>query len=95
MAIVEKAGYDVDGFAARIGIKNTLRKLRDANGAPIFVPGTDQNELYNQPIEFVRNGAWKDNQADFIAGEWKYSLVGIRDDIRYEILKRSDPPEHT
>ncbi|MCX4257644.1 MAG: phage major capsid protein [Oscillospiraceae bacterium] len=89
MAIVEKAGYDVDGFAARIGIKNTLRKLRDANGAPIFVPGTDQNELYNQPIEFVRNGAWKDNQADFIAGEWKYSLVGIRDDIRYEILKEA------
>ncbi|MDE6745594.1 MAG: phage major capsid protein [Oscillospiraceae bacterium] len=89
MAKVEAAGYDVDGFAARIGIKNTLRKLRDANGAPIFVPGTDQNELYNQPIEFVRNGAWKDNQADLIAGEWKYSLVGIRDDIEYEILKEA------
>ncbi len=89
MAIVETAGYDVDGFAARIGVKNTLRKLRDANGAPIFVPGTDQNELYSQPIEFVRNGAWKDDQADLIAGEWKYSLVGIRDDIEYEILKEA------
>lgn len=89
MAIVEAAGYDVDGFAARIGVKNTLRKLRDANGAPIFVPGTDQNELYSQPIEFVRNGAWKDDQADLIAGEWKYSLVGIRDDIEYEILKEA------
>lgn len=89
MAKVEEAGYNVDGFAARIGIKNTLRKLRDANGAPIFVPGTDQNELYNQPIEFVRNGAWKDDQADIIAGEWKYSLVGIRDDIEYEILKEA------
>lgn len=89
MAMVEEAGYDVDGFAARIGIKNTLRKLRDANGAPIFVPGTDQNELYSQPIEFVRNGAWKDSQADIIAGEWRYSLVGIRDDIQYEILKEA------
>lgn len=79
----------MDGFAARIGVKNTLRKLRDANGAPIFVPGTDQNELYSQPIEFVRNGAWKDDQADLIAGEWKYSLVGIRDDIEYEILKEA------
>lgn len=89
MAKVEEAGYDVDGFAARIGIKNTLRKLRDANGAPIFVPSTDQNELYGQPIEFVRNGAWKDKQADLIAGEWKYSLVGIREGIEYEILKEA------
>lgn len=89
MAMVEEAGYDVDGFAARIGLKNTLRKLRDANGAPIFVSGTGQNELYGQPIEFVRNGAWKDDQADLIAGEWKYSLVGIREGIEYEILKEA------
>ena len=86
MAKIEEAGYDVDGFAAKIGVKNSLRKLRDANGAPIFIAGTDQNELYGQPIEFVRNGAWKDDQAELIAGEWKYSLVGIRDDIEYEIL---------
>lgn len=89
MAKVEENGFDVDGFVARIGIKNTLRKLRDGSGAPIFVPGTDQDELYNQPIEFVRNGAWQDNQAEIIAGEWKYSLVGIREDISYEILKEA------
>ncbi len=86
MSNVEANGYDVDGFAAKIGVKNSLRKLRDANGAPIFITGTDQNELYGQPIEFVRNGAWIDDRAALIAGEWKYSLVGIRDDISYEIL---------
>ena len=86
MALVEDAGYDVDGFAAKIGVKNSLRKLRDANGAPIFTTGTDSSELYGQPIEFVRNGAWQQDQAELIAGEWKYSLVGIRDDIEYEIL---------
>ncbi len=86
MAAVENSGYDVDGFAARIGVKNSLRKLRDANGSPIFISGPDQNELYGQPVEFVRNGAWEDTQAELIAGEWKYSLVGIRDDIEYEIL---------
>ena len=86
MAKVESAGYDVDGFAAKIGVKNSLRKLRDANGAPIFIAGTDQNELYGQPIEFIRGSGWKDEQAELIAGEWKYSLVGIRDDIEYEIL---------
>ena len=86
MAKVEEAGYDADGFIAKIGVKNSLRKLRDANGSPIFIAGTDQNELYGQPIEFIRNGAWRDEEAELIAGEWKYSLVGIRDDIEYEIL---------
>ncbi len=86
MAKVENAGYDVDGFAAKIGVKNSLRKLRDANGSPIFISGTDQNELYGQPVEFIRSSAWQNDQAELIAGEWKYSLVGIRDDIEYEIL---------
>lgn len=89
MAMVEDAGYEVDGWAASIGLKNRLRKLRDSNGAPIYVDGTDQTELYNQPIEFVRNGAWDKEKALAIAGEWKYSIVGVRDGIYYEILKEA------
>lgn len=89
MAMVEDAGYEVDGWAASIGLKNRLRKLRDSNGAPIYVDGTDQTELYNQPIEFVRNGAWDKEKALAIAGEWKYSIVGVRDGISYEILKEA------
>lgn len=89
MAMVEDAGYEVDGWAASIGLKNRLRKLRDSNGSPIYVDGTDQTELYNQPIEFVRNGAWDKEKALAIAGEWKYSIVGVRDGISYEILKEA------
>ena len=87
MAEVEENGYDVDGFVARIGVKNTIRKLRDGTGNLIFDP--EQSDFYSQPIEFVRNGAWKDNQAELIAGEWKYSLVGTREGISYEILKEA------
>lgn len=89
MAKVEDAGYEVDGWAASIGVKNRLRKLRDSSGAPIYVDGADQTELYNQPIEFVRNGAWDKEKALAIAGEWKYSIVGVRDGISYEILKEA------
>ena len=89
MAKVEDAGYEVDGWAASIGLKNRLRKLRDSSGAPIYNDGTDQTELYNQPIEFVRNGAWDKDKALAIAGEWKYSIVGVRDGISYEILKEA------
>lgn len=89
MALIEDAGFDVNGFAAHYGIKNSLRKLRDANGAPLFAAGTNQNELYNNPIEFVRNGAWDKTKAELIAANWNYSLVGIRQGIEYEILREA------
>lgn len=86
MALIEDDGLDVNGVTAHYGIKNRLRKLRDANGNALFVPGVDQNEFYNSPIEFVRNGAWDKTAAEMITGNWDYSLVGIRDGIEYEIL---------
>ena len=54
MSMIEENGYDPSGFIGRIGVKNMLRKLRDANGAPAYVNGTTGGELYGQPIEFVR-----------------------------------------
>lgn len=86
MALIEDAGLDVNGFAAHYGLKNSLRKLRDGNGNLLFVPGVGQNELYSNPIEFVRNGGFDRKKAETIAGNWDYSLVGIRENIEYEIL---------
>ncbi|BDR67209.1 major capsid protein [Clostridium tetani] len=89
MALVEADGLDVNGFAGHYGLKNSLRKLRDANGNALFVPGVGQNELYSNPIEFVRNGGWDKKKAELIAGNWMYSLVGMRAGIEYEILKEA------
>lgn len=89
MALIEDAGLDVNGFAAHYGVKNRLRKLRDANGNQLYVQGVGQNEFYSNPIEFSRNGAWDKNKAELIAGDWTKSIVGIRDGIEYEILKEA------
>lgn len=89
MATVEEAGYDVNGFAAKIGIKNALRKLRDTNGNQLYATGVDGNEFYNEPIEFSRNGAWDKTKADIIGGDWDKSLVGIREGIEYKILEEA------
>lgn len=89
MSKVEENGFDVNGFTATIGVKGTLRKLRDNNGASLFIEGTNQKELYSQPIEFVRNGAWDKEQATIIGGEWKYSLFGMKQGIEFEILKEA------
>ena len=86
MALVEEAGYDVNGFAAKIGIKNSLRKLRDANGNQLYATGVGGNEFYNEPIEFSRNGAWDKDKAEIIGGDWDKALVGIREGIEYTIL---------
>jgi len=89
MATVEEDGYDVNGFIGRIGIKNSLRKLRDTNGNQLFVDGVNGKEFYSQPIEFSRNGAWDKTKAELIGADWDKSLVGIRDSLEYEILKEA------
>lgn len=89
MAMIEESGYDTNGFVARIGVKNSLRKLRDANGNQLFVDGVNGKEFYSLPIEFSRNGAWDKTKAELIGADWDKSLVGIRDSLEYEILKEA------
>lgn len=88
MALVEQ-NCDVNGFAAHYGVKNDLRKLRDNNGNALYVPGTDTSTLYSEPIEFSRNNAWDKKKAEIIAGDWNKLLIGIKDDIEYEILREA------
>lgn len=89
MAMVEADGHDVNGFVAGYGLKNSLRKLRDENGNQLYVAGVDTQTLYSQPIEFSRNGAWDNDKARAIAADWKYAIVGIRDEITYEVLREA------
>lgn len=89
MALVEAQGMDINGFAADISFKNSLRKLRDANGNQLYVPDVNQNTLYAQPIEFARNGSWDKTKALCIGADWRYSIVGIRDQIQYEVLREA------
>ena len=86
MAAVEKAGFDVDGFVAGLDFKNQLRKLRDADGNQLYVEGVGQKQLYSLPIEFNRANSWDSTKALAIAGEWKYSVVGIREELQYDVL---------
>ena len=75
MALVEDAGIDVNGFIGHYGLKNTLRKLRDGNGNQLYVGGVDQSELYSNPIEFARNGAFASRYNDFMRHPNEDSLV--------------------
>lgn len=89
MALVEAQGLDVNGFVGDIGFKNQLRKLRDGQGNPLYAQGVNFDTLYSLPIEFARSGAWDKTKALCIAGNWKYSIVGIREEIQFEVLREA------
>jgi Phage capsid family. len=90
MALVEDEGLEVDGFIAHTGLKNRLRKLRDADGNQLYVPGVGTNELYNQPITFAKGKASFDREkAQLIAGDWSMSRVGIYQGLEYETLREA------
>jgi HK97 family phage major capsid protein len=89
MALVEDDGFDVTGFAARRRIRSVLRDLRGSDGHPIFSPNL-HNEgaptIYGEPVAYVDNGAWDDEKAELIAGDWSQAILGIRQDITYRIF---------
>lgn len=89
MALVEAKDEAVNGFVTHNGTKNTLRKLRDGNGNELYVTGVNGSELYGEPIEFMAPGTFDTTKCEMIAGNWDYSLIGLRDGIEYEVLKES------
>lgn len=94
MAAVEAKGFDAGAFAADISLKNSLRKLRDVNGNQLYFQGAatslDYDTLYSLPIDFCRSTAWDKTKALAICGDFRnYSIVGIREQIQYDILKEA------
>jgi HK97 family phage major capsid protein len=90
MGDVEEAGFGVTGFATRIQFKGRLRGLRDQNGGPIFNPsltGETPSRLYDVPIVYPDgNGAWAQTDAQLIAGDWTKAILGIRQDITFQMF---------
>lgn len=90
MALVEEEGMDVNGFIAHVGMKNRLRKLRDGDGNQLFVNGTNTSEFYNVPITFAKGKTSFDRtKGQLFAGDWSKSLVGVYQNLEYEVLKEA------
>lgn len=92
MGLVEASGYDVNGFAAAIGVKSQLRGLRDNTGAPIFQPSLTAGTpgtLYGQAINYPKNGAWDASKALILGGDFGQAVYSIRQDITYKVLDQA------
>lgn len=82
-------GASVNGFATRPGLNWRLRGLKDANGQPLFgSPMQGGNAtLYGFNLDEVRNGAWDATVAEGVAVDWGKFVVGVRQDITYDLFK--------
>lgn len=89
MGKMEDEGFSVEGFAARSGIKASLRGLRSTQNVPIFQPSMQADApptLYGENIMYSKNAGWLNTWADLIAGDWDYSVIGIRQDMNIKVL---------
>ena len=83
---VEAQGLNVTGHAADLTVKGLLRGLRDASGALLL--GSAQAEagplstVYGAPAQFV---SFAQLDPNFITGAWQNLIIGVRQDIRYEM----------
>lgn len=83
-------GYAVNGFVSAPGLQWKLVGLRDQQGTPIYtngLAGSTPTGLYGYPLNECLNGSWNAAAAQLLAADWSKFIVGIRQDITYEIFR--------
>lgn len=83
-------GFDNNGFVVQPGLKWRLRNLRDSVGQPIYngengFAGAQPATLFGEQMVDVRNGAWDSNRAVGLLGDWKWAMVGVRQDLSFSV----------
>lgn len=86
MSAVERQGLNVTGHAADLAVKGALRGVRDDSGALLLgstqVASGSIDTLYGVPIAYE---PFQETEPDFITGAWQNLIIGVRQDIRYEL----------
>ncbi|MCL2807376.1 MAG: phage major capsid protein [Coriobacteriia bacterium] len=87
--MIAKQGFGINGFASMPGLQWELIGLRNEQGTPIYTPslsaGTPSG-LYGYALNEVLNGSWDSDRAELLAIDWSKFLVGIRQDVTYDIF---------
>ncbi|MFJ9313794.1 phage major capsid protein [Pimelobacter simplex] len=100
LAVAQKAsegGFSVNGFATQPGLNWQLRGLKDDNGNYIFGAPTQggNSTLFGYTLDEVRNGAWDPDVATGLALDWSKFVVGIRQDITYDLFSEGVISDNT
>lgn len=86
---VEEDGYMATGALASMGMRAKLRGIKATDGTPIFksdMQGSTNYALDGAPMYFPQNGAYDNNIAQLIVGDFKQAVYAIRQDVTVKIL---------
>lgn len=89
IAKVEEDGYFADGIISSIQMRAKLRGLTDASKRPLFLENMHQGAQYTlggMGMDFPRNGAWDNEKALMVTGDWKQAVYAIRQDVTFKIF---------
>lgn len=82
MKLAEVGGHVVDTIIGGSDLRYLFRGLLDANGQPLLA----YTEVAGLTREYMKNGAWDDNVAQFIVGDFSKAVYAIRSDLTYKLL---------
>ena len=83
-AKVEEDGFVPNKVLGSVKLKSGFRNMVDSIGQPI--KGT---EIDSVAKDFVTNGSWDEDKADFIVGDFNNLVYAIRQDITYKVLDQA------
>ena len=89
IAKVEQNGYLPNRMLSGVSMRAKLRGLTDQVGHPLFMrsmQGATPYDLDGIPLEFPMNGAWDEEEALLITGDFSQLVYSIRQDVTYKVL---------
>jgi HK97 family phage major capsid protein len=90
-AVLEAAGITPDGIVASPKIGTALRAAWAGVGAlPSEAPA---QTLYGWPVRVTAD--WDDTKGDALVGDWDYLLVGVREDITFDLSEEAIIQDNT
>ena len=90
MAAVEANGLDPNGTAADLTVRSLLRGLRATTGELILgvtsLGDYEVPSIYGVPAAYTPfQGKTGISPADAITGDWRWAILGVRQDIRFQL----------
>lgn len=83
MTKVEEDGYDVTGLVGGVSLKGAFREgLLDTAGQPL----SPTSEVMQLPRVYAKNGAWDNDLAKFMVGDFQQAVYAVREDMTFEVF---------
>jgi HK97 family phage major capsid protein len=88
MTRIEDTGLEVTGFAGRSSVRGHFRSLRATTGEWLVWAPTEPGapgSIYGSPLVYSKIGFTPATAADLIVGAWDHMVIGLREDIRFDL----------